>query len=116
MHNAHPILSVMFKRLPDINKQHQMLDHSLSNYGRFAVLRSETFWFGDIRSSHPTTTQTGWYWAIDKRNNLVVSARGSNLDLEKLLENEKRVLRILIAELEDRRLLPRYSEFRIADD
>lgn len=48
----------------------------LESYGRFAILRSGAFWCGPVESSHPSTTENGFYWGL-RGNRLYVSPRGS---------------------------------------
>jgi hypothetical protein len=70
-------LQVRIVRLPDINSQDELTKYRFNAYGRFALLRDESFGFGDLHSSHPTTTQRGWYWAIDIDGSLLISPRGA---------------------------------------
>jgi hypothetical protein len=93
-------------RLPDINKTTDVTSHGLRDYGRFAVLTDNTFWFGDELSSHPRTTRTGWYWAVtDNPDELLISARGSQFDLEELDGPNNPVIGLLVRELKKRRIL-----------
>lgn len=57
-------------RLPDV---HHVPD-GYDRYGRFAILQSGNFWFGDERSSHPHC-RIGFYYATKGRQ-LYLSPRG----------------------------------------
>jgi len=71
-----------FKRLPDINRPQEMDRHGFSSYGRFAVLRDDSLWVGEIASSHPRETLAGFYWAIGSDGELLISTRGNILDYD----------------------------------
>jgi hypothetical protein len=77
-------------------------------------LRSGGLWFGDLHSSHPTTTLTGWYWAISHEGDLFASARGSVLDGETLMRDRRDVLAWLIGELVRRKVILRPNSLQIA--
>ncbi|MCB1171858.1 MAG: hypothetical protein KDK25_16035 [Leptospiraceae bacterium] len=57
-------------RLPDVHHVPEGYDR----YGRFAILQSGNFWFGDERSSHPHC-RIGFYYATIGRQ-LFLSPRG----------------------------------------
>jgi hypothetical protein len=63
------------RRLPDVNRLDR-IPPDLDRYGRCAFLSNGAFWFGETRSSHPSSTREGFYWAVDG-NRLYVSPRGS---------------------------------------
>ena len=100
------IIKISYTRLPDINRHEAITSYRLHDYGRFAVLTDNSFWWGDVLSTHPRTTKTGWYWAVgDKPDELLISARGSKLDLEALHGPDNPVVDLLIRELKKRRIL-----------
>lgn len=92
-------------RLPDISTDRQLQATPFCAYGRFALLRDGAFWYGDLRSSHPTTTQTGWYWAADGSGDLHVSARGAGIDGQMLVRDRRDILAWLVHELVRRRVI-----------
>ena len=97
---------VVFSRLPDIHSATDIARNGLISYGRFALLRDNTFWWGDNLSSHPRDTKTGWYWAIPSGSReIVVSARGCKLDIEELMAPDNPVIGQLLRELKRRRIL-----------
>lgn len=98
-------MTITLTRLPDINTDLQLKETAYRDYGRFAVLRDMGFWFGDLHSSHPATTKTGWYWAVDKAGDLYVSPRGAVIDGEKLFTERKDILAWLIEELVRKRVI-----------
>ncbi len=63
------------RRLPDIEQTSELPD-DLEEYGRFGLLRSGAFWFGDIHSSHPPATENGFYWGL-AGDRLYISPLGS---------------------------------------
>ena len=74
-HNKIDILTVdLSRRLPDINR-YDSVPTDFERYGRCAVLRNGAFWFGEENTSHPSSTQEGFYWAISG-NVLFFSPRG----------------------------------------
>ena len=99
------ILKIRLIRLLDINKDSEVKRHGYIHYGRFAVLRDNSFWFSEVQSSHPQDTQTGWYWAISPAGELLVSARGATPDGERLFADCKMMLALLIEELVRRRCI-----------
>lgn len=85
------------RRLPDINRANQMPD-DLSEYGRFGITTSGSFFVLGIQSSHPSNTKTGGYYAVSKEGNiLILSPRGVAADWEHFVTN--RVIRRLCKEL-----------------
>lgn len=86
-------------RLPDINTQTVLDRYEYRAYGRFAVLRDGSFWWGELHSSHPKDTKIGWYWSISEVGDMLVSARGTQLDGESLFRDQKPILAILVMEL-----------------
>jgi hypothetical protein len=64
------------RRLPDIDCYDEMPE-DLDRYGRCAILRNGAFWFSEENSSHPSTTQEGFYWAVSK-STLFISPRGAS--------------------------------------
>ncbi len=95
----------IFKRLPDINSYPEFEKTGLRAYGRFAILNDGSFWFGDLQSSHPRDTKAGWYWAVDSARNVLISARGAELDNDIIRDPKTRVLKWLIGELSRRGLI-----------
>lgn len=96
---------ISLARLPDINTDRQLQDTPYWAYGRFAILLDGSFWYGDLHSSHPSVTKTGWYWAVDRHGDLTVSARGAGVDGEALFGKYKPVLARLVEELVKRRII-----------
>ena len=74
------------RRLPDINKYNN-IPEDLERYGRCAILRSGSFWYGEVNSSHPPSTQEVFYWAISG-NILYFSPRGSAYRWEENITDE----------------------------
>jgi hypothetical protein len=74
-------------RLPDIH-DFKFLDERFNQYGRCALLTDGSFWFGNIKSSHPANTKEGFYWAVDLSKNLYISPRGASLGFEKYLSED----------------------------
>ena len=99
-----PIMTIRLTRLPDINTDRQLQATPYWSYGRFALTKSG-FWFSELRSSHPADCQVGWYWAIDRKGDLAVSARGASVDGEALFGKYKPVLAMLVEELVKRRII-----------
>lgn len=96
---------VKLTRLPDINTDRQLQQTPYWALGRFAILLDGSFWYGDLHSSHPSVTKTGWYWAVDRHGDLTVSARGAGVDGEALFGKYKPVLARLVEELVKRRII-----------
>jgi hypothetical protein len=92
-------------RLPDINNDRDLERYGYRAYGRFALLRDGSFWFGDMRSSHPRDCMIGWYWAVSAAGELLVSARGARVDGERLFGDLRRALARLMEELRRRHVL-----------
>lgn len=103
-------MTIHLTRLPDINTDRDLESYGYRAYGRFALLRGSGFWWGDLHSSHPSDTATGWYWAIDRGGDLYVSARGAATDGEMLIRDRRDVLAWLVEELVRRRYI-RKPEF-----
>jgi len=95
-----------FGRLPDIDSYPELEMSGLLDYGRFAILNDGSFWFGDLMSSHPQNTRTGWYWGIDPAKNVIISARGSMLDNDIIRDPKSGILIWLINQLKMRHLIP----------
>lgn len=110
------VLVIRHAHLPDLDDPADAATRGYRAYGRFALLRSGGLWFGDARSSHPATTKTGWYWALDASGAVIVSARGSRLDGEALFSGDRAVLACLLEELEARRIIARPHGIRIETD
>ena len=85
-------MRIRIARLPDINSVQALEKYGYTSYGRFAILRGGGLWFGDFHSSHPASTATGWYWAVDRNGDLLVSARGAALDVEMLVKERRDVI------------------------
>jgi hypothetical protein len=98
-------MNIHLARLPDINTDRQLQVTPYWAYGRFAILTDGSLWFGDLYSSHPSTTKVGWYWAIDRAGDLSVSARGAGIDGEILVRDRRDSLAWLVAELVKRRVI-----------
>ena len=98
-------MTIQLVRLPDINTDRQLQATLYWAYGRFAILTDQSLWFGDLYSSHPTVTHTGWYWAIDRAGDLFVSARGAGIDGEMLMRDRRDILAWLVGELVQRRII-----------
>jgi len=106
-----PNMKIRLTRLPDINTDRQLQVTPYWAYGRFALLRGGgALWFGDLHSSHPATTVSGFYWAVDRGGDLYVSARGAATDGEMLIRDRRDVLAWLVEELVRRRYI-RKPEF-----
>lgn len=98
-------MRIHLTRLTDISNDRQLQATPYWAYGRFALRRGGGFWWGDILSSHPSDTATGWYWAVDRGGALYVSARGAATDGEMLIRDRRDVLAWLVAELVRRRYI-----------
>jgi len=107
------VLTIREGRLPDLDDPSDAATRGYRAYGRLALFRSGGLWFGNTRSSHPASTQVGWYWAINADDDLIVSARGCLTDIELLLGKDRRTLAWLLTELERRRLISRPQKVRI---
>ena len=106
-------LTVKSSRLLDCNDPTVAASHGYLSYGRFALLRDGKLWFGDTRSSHPSTTARGWYWAVDGEGCLVLSPRGAKLDGEFLFAEGKWIIAALLDELERGRVIKRPNSIRL---
>ena len=100
-------LHIRLERLPDIDSERGLSRHGLADYGRFALLRDGSFWFGGLSSSHPRDCAVGWYWAVAADGRLLVSARGAAVDGQSLLGERRPVLALLVEELVERRRIGR---------
>ncbi len=109
-------LVIRLASLPDIDTLDDVGEYGYSGYGRFAVLEDGGFWFGETRSSHPATTDTGWYWATTKSGELLVSARGAVADGEALFGKRKPVLALLIDELVKMRYIRKPASIELKRD
>jgi len=98
-------MKIRLARLPDINTDRQLKATPYVAYGRFALLRNASFWFGELYSSHPPVTLIGWYWAIDRQGDLHVSARGAEVDGDVLVREQRDILVWLVGELVSRRII-----------
>ena len=109
------IMNMMIRitRLPDINSAQALEKYRYASFGRFALLRGG-LWFGGLHSSHPPSTATGWYWAVDRNGDLLVSARGAVLDVEILVRERKDILARLVDELVRRRIIKKPTSLEIA--
>ena len=74
--NENKRLIIHLDSLPDINSVRDLERYNYRDYGRFAVLRDGKFWVQTLHSSYPADTETGWFWAVDRSERLLVSARG----------------------------------------
>lgn len=108
-------MTIQLVRLPDINTDRQLQATTYWAYGRFAILLDGSLWFGDLYSSHPSTTQIGWYWAVDRAGDLSVSARGAGIDGEMLMRDRRDILAWLVGELVQRRKIRKPSRLVIAE-
>lgn len=107
-------MTIRITRLPDINSERDLEQYGYSSYGRFALLRGGGgLWFGDLHSSHPESTLVGWYWAVEGDGDLLVSARGTALDVEMLVRERKDILAWLIDELVRRRMVKKPMSLEI---
>lgn len=105
--NENKRLIIHLDSLPDINSVRDLERYNYRDYGRFAVLRDGKFWVQTLHSSYPADTETGWFWAVDRSERLLVSARGAVMDGESLFTRKKYVLACLIEELVKKRILAR---------
>lgn len=105
-------LIIRLTRLPDIHAYDAAEAHGFRYYGRFAVTRSGGFFFADTVSSHPLDTKVGWYWAIVRDAELLVSARGSVIDGEALFHEYAPVLALLVEALVKRRYISKPQNIR----
>jgi len=108
-------MKIRLTRLPDINTDRALEGYGFMAYGRFALLRGGGFWWGDIHSSHPATTQIRWYWAVDGNGDLAVSARGAGIDGEMLVRERRNILAWLVAELVRRKIIVRQTSLQLQD-
>ena len=108
-------MTIKLTRLPDIDSDRQLQATAFWAYGRFAVLLDGSLWYGDLYSSHPSVTRTGWYWAVDREGDLYVSARGAGIDGEILIRERRDILAWVIAELVSRRVIRKPETLRIEE-
>jgi hypothetical protein len=108
-------MDIHLTRLPDINNDRQLQATPYWAYGRFALLMDGSFWFGDLYSSHPAVTKTGWYWAVDRQRDLHVSARGAGIDGEMLVRERRDVLAWLVGELVRRGVIRKPTSLTITE-
>ncbi len=94
------------RRLPDTSNL-EFLPEDLDSYGRLAIMQTGMIWFGDIHSTHPSTTQVGYYWARSG-DVLYISPRGAALGWEELIDAN--VVNFLADKLGLRR---RYRYYRV---
>ena len=94
------------RRLPDINN-YNAIPEDLEKYGRCAILRSGALWFGAENTSHPPSTQEGFYWAI-AGDVLYLSPRGAAYRWEEFITDD--IIRFVSVKTGLKR---RYSRFRI---
>jgi hypothetical protein len=106
-------MKITLTRLPDINTERDIGRYGYKSYGRFALLRRNGLWYGDLHSSHPSTTQTGWYWAVTAEGELIVSPRGAGIDGEMLVNERKDILAMLVQELVRRKIIGRPSRLQL---
>ena len=95
------------RRLPDVDSYDEVPEE-YERYGRCAILRSGAFWFGELNSSHPPSTQEGFYWAV-AGNVLYISPRGARYGFRDYVDDE--FIRRLARKIGLKR---RYRYFRIA--
>lgn len=107
-------LVVRLDRLPDISTVRDLDRYGYRNYGRFAVLRDGDFWVQTLHSSYPAEMETGWFWAVDAEDRLIVSARGAISDGESLFGRNKPILARLIEELVKQRIIRRPQAIKVA--
>lgn len=115
MRNIH-IMMIKLVRLPDINTSCQLAATPYQSFGRFALLRGGAgFWWGDLHSSHPSDTVTGYYWALDENGDLAVSARGAGIYGEVLVNERRDILALLVAELVKRKIIGRPTSLQLQE-
>lgn len=81
------IKEIYFKYLPDVHSL-DSLPKNIIEYGRCAILNDNTFWIGNMKSSHPLNTNIGFYYALTSKGNLVISARSNFNDYKKYITND----------------------------
>lgn len=108
------ILTIKLDRLLDCSDLTVAANNGYASFGRFALLRDGGLWFGDIRSSHPSTTLRGWYWAVVAQNCLVLSARGAKTDGGFLFGEGRYIITWLLLELENRKIIRDSQAIRMA--
>ena len=108
-------MQIRLTRLPDINTDRQLQATPYWAFGRVALLVDQSLWFGDLYSSHPSVTKTGWYWAVDRQGDLHVSARGAGIDGEMLVRDRRDVLAWLVGELVRRGVIRKPTSLTITD-
>jgi hypothetical protein len=74
------------RRLPDVDR-YDAVPEDIDRYGRCAILRNGAFWFGEVNSSHPPTTQEGFYWAVSE-STLFISPRGASYRWKEYVDEE----------------------------
>ncbi|MFP4566883.1 MAG: hypothetical protein ACLFNX_10310 [Spirochaetaceae bacterium] len=84
-HKERVLIVDLTRRLPDISNL-EFLPEDLDSYGRFAIMQTGMIWFGDIHSTHPATTQVGYYWARSE-DVLYISPRGAALGWEEMIDS-----------------------------
>lgn len=108
-------MRILLTRLSDINTERDLKKYGCIAYGRFSLLRDGGLWFGDLHSSHPATTQVGWYWSIITNETLAVSARGAGIDGEMLIRERRDILAWLVVELVRRRFIQKPKSLCIVE-
>lgn len=106
-------MKIRVLRLPDINSDRDLAKYGYRAYGRFALLRRNGLWYGDLHSSHPSTTQTGWYFAVTSEGDLLVSARGAGIDGEVLVNKRRDILAWLVGELVKRKIIGKPTNLQL---
>jgi len=107
MHAGEQVLLVDLERsLPDVDS-YDSVPAEYERYGRCAILRNGAFWFGEVNSSHPPSTQEGFYWAV-AGNVLYISPRGARYRFQEHVNDE--FIRNLARKIGMKR---RYRYFRI---
>ncbi|HOM98510.1 MAG TPA: hypothetical protein P5519_09890 [Spirochaetia bacterium] len=112
--NQEPLrtLTIRLTRLPDIHSYEAAEAHGFYYYGRFAVTRTGGFFFAETISSHPSETKIGWYWAIAKADEVLVSARGAAIDGEILFKEYAPALALLVEALVKRHYIAKPQRIR----
>lgn len=105
--NMLPTLTIRLDRLPDLCSDEAAQAQGFLDYGRFAVTNSGRFWLGPARSSHPSDTRVGWYWALEVDGTLLVSPRGAGIEGLALFNEGKPILALLVKRLVDIRAIKR---------
>jgi len=105
--NENKRLTIQLDSLPDISSVRDLERYQFRDYGRFAVLQDGRFWVESLHSSYPANMETGWFWAVDRSERLLVSPRGAVMDGESLFTRKKHILARLVEELVRKRILAR---------